>query len=240
VLLLVLVSFLHPLYVSRYAVVCLPGVALTEALAGWRVSTIVAAKRRPRETPGAPAPTPAAVVSVHRRDRELWAFLAATITFGACVAGLGLIANTSHGLQRRYYTDDYRSAAAALSNDLSKRPAPVAIIPNTQGIGFSYYVTQPALAHALTGPVIQAFSRRVLHWPGAFAPSAGIGVLLRYSSIVGWPIAAEPGALTNRCAAGWAIGAGVAPSKPFMIDGSTCRVYQVHHYGTSWVASLGG
>ncbi|MBO0831893.1 MAG: glycosyltransferase family 39 protein [Actinobacteria bacterium] len=241
-LLLVLVSLLHPLYVSRYAVVCLPGVALTEALAGWRVWTILAVKRSPRYTSGSASQAPTGAGYVHRRHRQRWAFVAAAITCGAaCLAGLGLLAHTSSDLQRRYYSDDYRSAAAALSKDLSERPAPVAIIPNTQGIGFSYYVTLPRLAHALAGPVLQAFNMRVLHWPGAFAPGLRPAAWLRYSSVVEWPIGTDPDPPAAQCAAGWAIGGGSAvPSKPFIIDGSSCRVYQVRHYGAAWVASLTG
>jgi hypothetical protein len=241
VLLLVLVSFLHPLYVSRYAVVCLPGVALTEAMAGWRVSTILSVKRTTRETSGPPTHPATGAGVVYGRHRQRWALLIATITCGAaCVAGLGLLTHTSQGLQRRYYTDDYRSAALALSHDLSERPAPVAVIPNTEGIGFSYYVTLPALAHALAQPVIQASNQRVLHWPGSIAPTSGIAEALRYSSVVDWPIAADFDPDSTQCAAGWAIGAGAAPAKTFVIDGSSCRVYQVRHYGTAWVASLTG
>ena len=240
VLLLILVSFLHPLYVARYAVVCLPGVALIEAMGGWRAWTILTALGRTRETSGPGTQASNAVGSVRRHDRQRWAFAMATITYGgACVAGLALLAHTSYVLQQRYVYDDYRSAAAALSNDLLERPAPVAIIPDWAGIGFSYYATPPALAHALNGQATRAYNRHLLDWQKV-ALDSGTGDPLQRSSVFGWPIGAKPGAPTARCAVGWAIGRGVAPSKTFIIDGSSCRLSRVHYYGAAWVASVGG
>jgi dolichyl-phosphate-mannose-protein mannosyltransferase len=240
VLSLVFVSFLRPLYLARYAVVCLPGVALIEAMGGWRAWTILTAPGRTRETSGPGTQASAAPGSVRRHDRRRWAVVMAAITGGAaCVAGLALTVHTSQVLRQRYVYDDYRSAAAALSSDLLERPAPVAVIPNWSGVGFSYYATPSALAHALSGQAIRAYNRHSLDWqkvtlaPGSREP-------LQRSSVVGWPIGAKPGAPTARCAVGWAIGRGVAPSETFIIDGSSCRLSWVHYYGLAWVASAGG
>jgi hypothetical protein len=240
VLLLVLVSFLRPLYVARYAVVCLPGVALIEAMGIWRAWTILTAPGRIREASGPGAQAPTALGSARRHDRRRWAFVMATITgSAACVAGFALLVHTSNVLRQRYVYDDYRSAAAALSNDLMERPAPVAVIPNWPGIGFSYYATPPALAHALSGQAIRAYNRHLLDWQKVTFGS-GTGEPLQRSSVVSWPIGVKPDAPTARCAVGWVIGRGVAPSKTFIIDGSSCRLSRVHYYGLAWVASAGG
>jgi hypothetical protein len=164
----------------------------------------------------------------------------ATIAGGAaCVAGLALLAHTSHVLRQRYVYDDYRSAAAVLSSDLLERPARVAVIPNWSGVGFSYYATPSALAHALSGQAIRAYNRHLLDWQEVTLDS-GTGEPLQRSSVVSWPIGAKPDAPTVRCAVGWVIGRGVAPSKTFIIDGSSCRLSRVHYYGLAWVASAGG
>jgi Dolichyl-phosphate-mannose-protein mannosyltransferase len=240
VLLLVLVSFLHPLYVARYAVVSLPGVALIEAMGGWRAWTILRAQGRTRETAGQGAQAPTAPGPARRHDRRRWALVMATIAGGAaCVAGLALLAQTSHVLRQRYVYDDYRSAAAVLTSDLLERPAPVAVIPNWSGVGFSYYATPPALAHALIGQAIRAYNWHLLDWQKVTF-SSGTGVPLQRSSVVSWPIGAKPDAPTSRCAVGWVIGRGVAPSKTFIIDGFSCRLSRVHYYGLAWVASAGG
>ena len=240
VLLLVLVSFLHPLYVARYAVVCLPGVALIEAMGGWRAWTILTALGRTRATPGPGTQAPAAVGPVRHHDRQRWASVMAAISCGgACFAGLALLAHTGNVLQQRYVYDDYRSAAATLSRDLLERPAPVAVIPNWAGAGFSYYATPPALAHALTGQATRAYNRHLIDWQKVTLGS-GTGEPLQRSGVLGWPIGAKPGAPTARCAVGWAIGRGAAPSKTFIIDGSSCRLSGVRYYGEAWVASAGG
>jgi hypothetical protein len=240
VLLLVLVSFLRPLYVARYAVVSLPGVALLEAMGGWRAWTILTAPGRTRDTSGPGTQAPPALGSARRHDRPRWAFVMATIAGGAaCVAGLALLAHTSHVLRQRYVYDDYRSAAAVLSTDLLERPAPVAVIPNWSGVGFSYYATPSALAHALSGQAIRAYNRHLLDWQKVTLGS-GNGEPLQRSSVVSWPIGAKPNAPTARCAVGWVIGRGVAPSKTFIIDGSSCRLSRVHYYGLAWIASAGG
>jgi len=236
VLLLVLVSFLRPLYVARYAVVSLPGVALIEAMGAWRAWTILTAPGRTRGTPGPGTQAPTALGSARQR----WAFVTATIAgAAACVAGLALLAHTSHVLRQRYVYDDYRSAAAVLSSDLLERPAPVAVIPNWSGVGFSYYATPPAMAHALSGQAIRAYNRHLLDWQKVTLGS-GTGEPLQRSSVVSWPIGAKPDAPPTRCAVGWVIGRGVAPSRTFIIDGSSCRLSRVHYYGLAWVASAGG
>jgi hypothetical protein len=140
-------------------------------------------------------------------------------------------------LRQRYVYDDYRTATAALSSDLLERPAPVAVIPNWVGVGFSYYSSPSSLAHALSGPATRAYNRHLLDWQ---KDTLAAGEPLQRSSVVGWPIGAKPDAPTARCAAGWAIGRGVAPAKTFIIDGSGCRLSLVHYYGLVWVASAGG
>jgi hypothetical protein len=238
VLLLILVSFLHPLYVARYAVVCLPGVALIQAMGGWRAWTILTAPGRTREASVPGTQAPAAVGHVRRHDPRPWAFVLATITCcAACVAGFALLVHTSNVLRQRYVYDDYRTATAALSSDLLERPAPVAVIPNWVGVGFSYYSSPSSLAHALSGPATRAYNRHLLDWQ---KDTLAAGEPLQRSSVVGWPIGAKPDAPTARCAAGWAIGRGVAPAKTFIIDGSGCRLSLVHYYGLVWVASAGG
>jgi mannosyltransferase len=239
VLLLVLVSFVHPLYVARYAVVCLPGVALIEAMGGWRAWTILTAPERAREASG-PGPQAAnAAGPVRGHGPRPRAFVMAAITgCAACVAGLALLAHTGNVLRQRYVYDDYRSAATALRSDLLERPAPVAVIPNWVGVGFSYYASPSSLAQALSGPAIRAYDRHVLDWQKDTLGS-GTGEPLQRSSVVSWPIGAKPDAPTARCAVGWAIGRGVAPSRT-VIDGSGCRLSLVHYYGMVWVASAGG
>ena len=240
VLFLVLVSFLRPVYVARYAVVSLPGVALIEAMGGWRAWSMLTAPGKTRETSGPGTTAPTALWSVHRRDRRRWSIVMATITGGAaCLAGLALLAHTGHVLRQRYVYDDYRSAAAALSRDLLERPAPVAVIPNWSGVGFSYYATAPAFAQALRGQAIRVHNQHLLDWQEPTVDS-GTGELLQRSSVVDWPIEAKLDVPTARCGVGWAIGRGAVPSEIFMIDGSSCRLSQVHYYGLAWVASVDG
>ena len=232
-LLLVLVGFVHPLYVDRYTVVCLPGIALVEAMAGRRAWTILTALGRTHRTSGAEPKASAPVGPLDRCGARRWVSVVAAVTLGgACVGGLAVLAsNTSHVLQEHYYGDDYRSAAAALDSDLLLRPASIMITPNWAGVGFSYYATPSALAHALGEQATQALDQARIDWQEI--------PLGRHdeSSVLGWPLGAERETPTARCVVGWAIGRGTAPSTTFIVDGSSCRLSHVHYYGFVWVAS---
>jgi hypothetical protein len=217
-LLLVLVSFLHPIYVDRYTVVCTPGIALIEAMAGWRVWIIVR----------------------HGIRQPRWGSVAVAISCcAACFVAITLLINTGHALQRRYFNDDYRSAQTMLSSDLSEHPASVAIIPDWAGVGFSYYAVPSAFGHALSEQMTQALNRQLIDWQPLILAS-GTDDSLAAAGVLRWPAGAQPGITSDRCAAGWAIGRGVAPSKTFKIHGSRCRLSHVHYYGEAWVASVAG
>lgn len=239
-LLLVLVSFLHPLYVDRYTVVCAPGAALIEAMAGWRVWVWLTGVGRSRETSGEGTRESNQPRFAHRFRQPRWASMILVISFcAAFIVGLTLIINTGHVLQRRYYNDDYRSALDGLSSDLSERPASVAIMPDWAGVGFTYYAVPPALAHALAKQMSQDLNRQMLDWqPLTLAP--GTDDSLDAVSVLHWPTGAASEIPSARCVVGWAIGRGVAPVKTFKIDGSSCRLLQIHYYGEAWVASVAG
>jgi hypothetical protein len=240
-LLLVLVSFLRPIYVERYTLVFTPGTALIEAMAGWRVWIILTALGRARETSGEGTheSNPLGFVR-HRSYEPRWASVAVVITCcAACFFGITLLYNTSRVLQYRYFDDDYRSAATALSNDLWERPASVMITPVWAGVGFSYYAVPSTLAHALGEQMTQALNRQMIDWQ-PLTLASGTNDSLEAARVVHWPNGAESEISNARCAVGWAIGRGVAPSKTFIIDGSSCRLSQVHYYGEAWVASVAG
>lgn len=240
-LLLVLVSFLHPIYVDRYTLVFTPGTALIEAMAGWRAWIILTALGRTRETSGEGTHESSQLGFVrHRGHVPRWASIAVLIGFcAACFFGITLLNNTSRVLQYRYFYDDYRSAANALSNDLSERPASVMITPDWVGVGFSYYAVPSTLAHVLGEQMTQALNRQMIDWQ-PLTLASGTDDSLEAASVLHWPNGAESEISSARCAVGWAIGRGVAPSKTFIIDGSSCRLSQVHYYGEVWVASVAG
>lgn len=223
--LLILTSFLHPLYQDRYALVSVPGIALIEAMALRHAWAVVGARRRSRVMSGRETQTSDTLGSVHHHGGQpRWIhWLATIICVGACFAGPALLINTGQVLLQRYFEDDYRSAAAALSGDLSEHPAPVAIIPDWSGIGFSYYVTPSALGHALSEYEAQALDRTTPTW-----------------HVLNWPIGTTRENPAVGCAVGWAIGRGIPPSGPFTIDGSSCRLAQVQHFGEVWVAAAHG
>jgi hypothetical protein len=240
-LLLIFVSFLHPLYVDRYALVCVPGIALIEAMAAWHAWTIVTARRQsrassPSETPVLSPFAPAGHQTAHPRG----IFPVAVITcVAACLAGPAMLINTGQVLMQRYYVDDYRSAATALSNDLSERPAPVAIIPDWSGVGFSYYLTPPTLANTLSAQEAEAINHHTLNWqPITFG--SGTVEWSRHMSILNWPTGGVPEVRKDRCGVGWAIGRGVPPAGSFNINGRSCRLSHIHYYGAVWVAAAGG
>jgi hypothetical protein len=239
-LLLLRASFLHPLYVDRYALVCVPGIALIEATAirhawatastlrpGWTTPRRMTPRRMTprRMTPRTPA-VPGFV-------RGRWASALAIITcVGACVASPALLINTGQVLRETYLYDNYRHAAAVLSADLSQRPAPVAFIPDWAAIGFSYYVTPSALARLLVGQDSAALDHHMLDWDSATS-SSGIVESPQRISEVNWPT----GPLSSGCAVGWAVGRGAPPSSTFAVDGSSCLLTQIQYFGMVWVAS---
>ena len=218
ILLVILAGFLQPLYTSRYSVMAIPGIALAEALAGWRISAFLAARLRTRQ----------------RR-----AYVGAALTCGAaCLAGLALLHTTSKALQARFRDENYRAAAAELNSDVSERPASVAVISNMAGVGFSYYVAPPGLAHAIIRQEIQEYDRHLINFWGGVTFVSGVFEPLNLTRIIRWPIGVRPEVSPTRCAAGWAIGRGTGPSRTLVVDGSICRVLRVHQYGSAWVASL--
>jgi hypothetical protein len=241
-LLLVLVSFLHPLYVDSYTLVSTPGIALIEAMAGWRIWIILTAPGRARETSGEGTHEPSSLGFVSRfRQPRLASVVVAITCCAACLVGITLVASTSSLLRQPYLNDDYRSAATALIRDISERPAPVMIAPNWAGLGFSYYAGSSAFARALRGHMTQALDRQLIDWHDLkLAPGTDT---LEPVSVLRWPIGAKPGIPSGRCPVGWAIGSNVAPSKTFIMNGASCRLSHVHYYGGyggDWVASVVG
>ena len=143
------------------------------------------------------------------------------------------------GVRESYYVDNYRSASAALSSDLRKHPAPVVITPNWAAVGFSYYATPAALAHALVSQASQALDRHLIDWQEVL-PNSAPGGSLPHSSVLHWPAGVTSVTRQGQCPVGWAIGRGNASSRAFRIDGSRCRLTRVRYYGEAWVASVGG
>ncbi|MGA3221162.1 MAG: glycosyltransferase family 39 protein [Acidimicrobiales bacterium] len=237
-LLLVLVGFVHPLYVDRYTLVCLPGIALVEAMAAWRAWTVLTSLARTARAPGRETKVPPRVVPAgHHHGQPRWpSAVVATGLGGLGIAGLLVLAsNTSHGLRARYYGDDFRSAAAALSRDLLQHPAPVMVTPNWAEVGFSYYATPTALARALDGQAAQALDHETIDWENGKLARDGE---LPDSTVLRWPPGAERP--TPGCAVGWVIGRGLpAPATTFIVDGSSCRLSGVQYYGAVWVAAAG-
>lgn len=221
---LILVSFFHPLYVDRYALVSVPGIALIEAMGIWYGWNLLAAARRHRGLAG------------HRYLG--WKSLIAMLTcIGACVAAIALVVGCSQVLRQRSVIDDYRSAAAALSADLSRHPASVAVIPSWAGAGFAYYVTPAALAHALEEQEAAALDRHLLDWQPVTVGLQGTRSANRIL-VLRWPSGPAAHATQGRCAVSWVIGRGALPGR-FTVAGSDCRLSQVRDYGAVWVASAG-
>jgi hypothetical protein len=240
-LLLVFLSFLRPIFVDRYMVMSLPAVALIETMGAWRVWVILtAALSRNRELTDQETQTSSLLRFIRpRRGSSRWAPIVTVLAcLGAFIGAFTFVAHTSHVLREGYVYDDYRSAAAALGNDLLRRPAPVVITPDWAGVGFAYYAT-PTLAHALLGQAVQTLNRRKIDWQSSTFGSRTGDVLLR-STVLGWPIGARRESPVVRCVAGWAIGRGRAPSKTFIIDSSSCDLSRVLYYGQVWIASIGG
>ena len=237
-LLLVLVGFVHPLYVDRYALVCLPGLALVEAMAGYRVWTILSALGRAYGTSGLEQEGSAQIGRLGRhRSSRLASIVVTVVLGGASVGGLAHLAlKTSKVVQERYLYDDYRSAAMALNSDLLQRPASVMIIPNWAAVGFSYYATPSAFARVMSEQATQALDQDRIDWQEV---TLGRDDSFPDSSIVRWPLGSQRAAPAARCVVGWAIGRGAAPSTTFLVDDSSCRLSHVHYYGQAWVASAG-
>lgn len=237
-LLLVLVSFLHPLYVDRYALPCLPGIALIEAMAGWRVWLILITLGRTR---GIYGPGPQELAQLGRAGRlkhpPRWASVVASIS---CIAFLGLLVHhTSDVLKEPFYVDDFRSASATLSRDLLEHPAPVLIAPNSVAVSLSYYATPSLLADALKTQATRALNGGTIYW-SPIALGTGGRDSLPHSGILAWPVAEKPATPALQCAVGWVVGRGTAPSKTFIVDGSRCRLTDVHYYGLTWISSVAG
>jgi hypothetical protein len=237
-LLLVLVGFVHPLYVDRYTLVCLPGLALVEAMGGYRAWRTLSALGRAHRTYGLEREGLTPIGPLGRRRSSRLASVAATIVLGgAGVGGLALLASkTSQVVQERYLYDDYRSAAVALNGDLLQHPASVMIIPNWAAVGFSYYVTPAAFAHVMGEQAIRALDQNRIDWQEV---TLGRDDSFPNTSIVHWPRGSQRAAPIVRCVVGWVIGRGTAPSTTFIVDGSSCRLSHVHYYGEAWVASAG-
>lgn len=228
-LLLLRASFLHPLYVDRYALVCVPGIALIEAMAIRHAWAVTSTLRRRWATPQ--------TLDLRGLARRRWTSALAVLTcVGACLASPALLINTGQVLQETYLYDNYRHAAAVLSADLSLRQAPVAFIPDWTAIGFSYYVTPSALARLLARQDSAALDRHVLDWDAATS-SSGMVESPQRISVVSWPAGAAPGDLLSGCAVGWAVGRGAPPSTTFTVDGSSCLLTQIQYFGMVWVAS---
>jgi hypothetical protein len=240
-LLLILVSFLRPLFSDRYVLVCVPGIALIEAMGVRYAWAIVSTRRRAGETSGLGTRTSGPLGSVRRGSQRRWIGAVAMITcVGACLAGPALLINASQVLQERFnFGQDYRSAAAALSADLSTRPAPVVIIPDWSGVGFSYYVTPPALARVLRVQETQALNRHMLNWQNVTFISGAVESP-QPISVLSWPIGATHENPKAGCEVGWAIGIGTPPLNRFIVDGSSCRLSQIRYYGEIWVAAAAG
>ena len=226
-LLLVVLSFLHPLFLARYMVVSVPGIALTEAMAGYRVWTFVAGRGRAIDQ-GQSLDQAGLESQAPPVKSRIWASPGPAMTALLICGIVGAISlqATRVELGESYYVDNYRSAAAALNRDLSERPAPVVITPNWAAVGFSYYASTPTLAAALVDPSSESLT---VDWQQF--PAGGL---------LSWPIGVKPVTHAGRCIIGWAIGRGTAPSQAFNVDGSSCRLYQVQYYGEVWVASVSG
>jgi hypothetical protein len=220
---LILVSFFRPLYVDRYALVSVPGIALIEAMGIWRAWSFLAEARHQG-------------VAGHR-DLGWKSLLAMLACIGACAATVALIVGSSQVFRQRSVIDDYRSAAAALSVDLSRRPAPVAVIPGWAGAGFAYYIAPPVLARALRKLEASALDRHLLDWQPVIADLGATESTDRIL-VLPWPAGAVSRDTEERCIVGWAIGRGELPDR-FTAAGSSCHLSQVRHYGAVWVASAG-
>jgi hypothetical protein len=240
-LLLVLGSFVHPIFVDHYLLPCLPGVALVEAAAGWRAwSALTARGEAPASDLVTKVPVAATPVGSHRR-RPRGASIALSVALvGAGGCGSALLATKAVDLlQQRYIVDDYRSAAAALSSDLAQHPGSVLIIPNWAAVGFAYYAAPPELARALADQASEALDHGEIDWQEVAFGSAPDSPVPG-SSVLHWPVGAHREARRIRCPVRWVIGRGATPLTRFSIDGSSCRLSTVHYYGLVWVASAAG
>lgn len=212
--LLVATSFAHPLYVDRYLLVSVPGVALAEAMAARLLWERVRAWRAP--------PRPALVGA-------LGAVAVVTVVVGA---PLWLARTSVRAVAAPYYYDDFRSASTALGHELAPGLDALVVVPAVAGQGFAYYSADAGLRDRLLHPVALAFPRLAAAGGAPVATEAAAGLV---AAPRGAP--ARLGALS--CADVLVVGrhpdAGT-PLPAFSLNGSACRLVGARTFGLVWVA----
>ena len=223
---LVAASYLHPVYVDRYALVSVPGVAAVEAMAAhyaWHAL---------RQTSGAVAAR-LSVSGKHPAEQAREAMAARSSWPGAGRAALGILivaapvwlARTSWGVAREtYYYDDYRSATTVFERDLGRSDPDILIVKAESGQGFAFYAHSTRLRDELLHP-----SR--LSSSGDVNGSAS-GVAALWSPGIIW----SRGATARvSCANVIAIGWHRMPGLRFDVGRTTCRLRDIRSFGLVWV-----
>ncbi len=227
---LVAVSFVHPLYVDRYALVSVPAVAAVEAAAAeylWRLvraHTGVGARR-----PGSPAGVhPGPVRDSAFRARSARPGLTALAAVVIVLAPAWLAHEAWRVARATYYVDDYRSAAATLHHDLATTDADVLVVNAESGQGFAFYASSTRWRDELLDPSPVSLTRIVYRRPFREAVLGRPGMIWSRSQtaprtcptvvVIGWHPMSDP---------------------RFDIGDRACRLRGVRYFGLVWVARGG-
>ena len=214
-ILLVAVSFIHPLYVSSYLLVSVPSVALVEAALMECLWSVIA-KGVPWRFLGTPENHSPSVkfnsrsIAAGFQAKPLRKAAVGCCAFSACSLLLcAVVVQALSAAREPFYVDDFRSAAAALSADLVSHPGRL-LIPSEEKGGFTYYASNQ-LATSL---------RDSLSFHLA-------GVADRHPSIA------------PTCPVAWAIGGeGISPPTSFSLNGGACHLSKSQSFGTIWIARV--
>ncbi len=229
---LVAVSFVHPIYVDRYALISVPGVAAVEAAAAeylwrWVRAHTVGEDRRPVSPAGLRTGSVGGGSFDPRSRRPRLPWVAAVVIVLAPVSWL---AHEAWRVARQpYYVDDYRSAAATLQHDLGTADADVLLVNAESGQGFAFYARSTRWRDELLDPSPVTLPRIVYRPPLPEADLERPGMIWSGSQTTALP-----------CASVVAIGWHPISDPTFDIGGKTCQLTGIRHFGLVWVARTRG
>jgi 4-amino-4-deoxy-L-arabinose transferase-like glycosyltransferase len=221
---MVAVSFLHPIYVDRYALVSVPGVAIVVTMAArhiWNLLLAHSGASGSASTPEASARFAPRTVST-RTASSSPVGVVLVVAFG--IAPLWL-AHKSWGVVRQpYYIDDYRTASAVFQADLHGDDVTILVVKADAGRGFAFYAWSRRLREELLHPAALSLPT-VVHRPSS------VPARLTQRGII-WSQDA-PSACSGVVGIGW----DSTPNLRFDIEGRTCELGNVRHFGLVWVAN---
>jgi uncharacterized membrane protein len=231
--LLVALGFLHPTYVDRYLLVCVPGVAIIEAMAAERVWRLVVTRRsmalRSARSLGSQLRRPSPVASAKAGRWSLPTVVAVVVIAAIAVAPLWLARTSYSAIRQPYFYDDFRTAAAVLQSDLRGRDPNILVVDGVAGQGFAFYLHSPRLQDGLLQPSEIPFPKVTRAERSVPAPPGRAGII--------WSSRSATGSDTDTgCANILAIGRNPLSNPSIEFEGRACRLSDLRYFGQVWVA----